>query len=112
MFDFDKGRFANLETILISQWMGRSFPPEGLLEQRVLELESMGLVDTQEFGEMPSNLRQYAIASLQHTKPAYFVTGDDEMLMRREALESRFSLMILSVYEAMLLLREGNEPPN
>ena len=109
---YERGRLANLESILMSQWVGHSIPPAGLLEQRVLELESMGLLDIEEMDGIPSSLRQYAIASLQHTKPDYFVTGDDELINRREALESRFGLMILSMYEAMLLLREGNDPPN
>ncbi len=65
----------------------------------------MGLVDTEELEGVPGNMRQYAIASLQHSKPDYFVTCDDEILLRREALELRFGLAILSVYEAMLLLR-------
>jgi len=96
----------------MSQWVGQSIPPIGLLEQRVLELESMGLVDVEEIEGIPSSLRQYAIASLQHTKPAYFITSDDELLLHRDAVETRFGLMILSIYEAMLLLRDGNDPPN
>lgn len=105
-------RVADIETMMMNQWMGQALPHAGLLEQRILELESMGLVDSEEDEGGPSNLRQYAIASLQHSKPHYFVTFDDEILLRREALEVRFGLTILSVFEAMLLFKEIDGPPN
>jgi len=97
---------------MMNQWMENMVPPAVLLEQRVLEMESMGLIDSNDPESIPGNMRQYAIASLQHSKPEYFVTCDDEMLLRREALESRFGVVILSVYEAMLLLKDTDGPPN
>jgi len=108
----DPGKPMELETILMHQWAGQAIPHAGLLEQRVLELESLGMSDDEEMPGVPSTVRQYAIASLQHTKPAYFITYDDLLLAHRETLETRYGLAILSVYEAMLLLRDNDMPPN
>jgi hypothetical protein len=97
---------------MMHQWVGQVAPHPGLLEQRVMELESLGMSDLEEMPGVPSTVRQYAIASLQHTKPAYFITYDDMLLTHREELETRYGLAILSVYEAMLLLRDNDAPPN
>ncbi len=106
------GKRVDLEHILLDQWAGQSTPHAGLVEQRVLELEHMGMLDAEEMPGVPSSLRQYAIATLQHFKPEFFITYDDELLSHRDALELRYGLVILSVHEAMLLLRESNDPPN
>ena len=103
---------SHIETILVRQCNGKTIPPAGLLEQRVLELEFLGLDDFEEMPGIPSSLRQFAIASLQHTKPAYFITGDEDLLFIRTELETRYGLMVLSIQEAMLLLRDLHEPPN
>ena len=103
---------AHIETILVSQCNVRTIPPAGYLEQRVLELECMGLEDFEEMPGVPSSLRQFAIATLQHNKPAYFITGDEELLFMRDELEGRYGLMVLSIQEAMLLLRDLHEPPD
>jgi len=108
----DFGKSIDLEMILMSQWAGQTSLHPGLLEQRVLELESLGMSDAEEMPGVPSTVRQYAIASLQHTKPSYFITYDDVLLSHREYLETRYGLAILSVYEAMLLLRDNDAPPN
>ena len=107
----DLSKQIDFETLMIHQWTGQVAPHPGLLEQRVLELESLGMIDVEEMPGMPSSVRQYAIASLQHTKPAYFITYDDALLAHRDEVEPRYGLAILSVYEAMLLLRD-NDPPN
>ena len=108
----DFGKPIDLEMMLMHQWAGQAAPHPCLLEQRVLELESLGMSDLEETPGIPSNVRQFAIASLQHTKPAYFITYDDVLLAHRDQLESRYGLAILSVYEAMLLLRDNESPPN
>ena len=102
----------DVEAILVSQFAGQVNPPAGLLEQRVLELERMGMDDKEEMPGVPSSARQYATASLQHRKPAYFVTYDNSLLKHRAALESRYGLTIFSVYEAALLLQPDDAPPN
>jgi hypothetical protein len=106
------GKPIDLEMMMMHQWTGQALPHAGLLEQRVLELESLGMSDAEEMPGVPSTVRQYAIASLQHTKPAYFITYDDLLLAHREELETRYGLAILSVYEAMLLLRDNDTPPD
>lgn len=108
----DSGRSSEVESVLLNQFMGQMPPHAGLLEQRVLELEGMGMDDTEEMPGVPSSARQFAIASLQHTKPAYFVTYDPALLSHRDELEIRYGLPILSVYEAALLLKDFDGPPN
>ena len=87
-------------------------PPAGLIESRVMELERMGLEDIDEAPGELNSVRQLAIASLLGEKSSFFITADDEILDRREALENRFGLTILSVQEAFMLLRESSDPPN
>jgi hypothetical protein len=94
------------------QWKGYSLPPAGLIEQRVMELESLGLLDEEEMPGVPSYMRQFAIASLQHSKPPFFITLDNELLELRDELEIRYGMKILSIPEAILLLRDANGPPN
>lgn len=103
-------KMHNIESVLYNQWMGQMVPPAVLLEQRVLELEGMGLEDIEEIPGVPSSARQFAIASLQHTKPDFFITTDDTLLFARDILEARYGVVILSIQEAMLLLQEGNVP--
>ena len=110
MIDYEKS--GDVEAIIVSQFAGHLPPHPGLLEQRVLELERMGMPDEEEMPGIPSSARQYATASLQHRKPAYFVTYDNILLEHRDALESRYGLEILSVYEAALLLQQNDGPPN
>ncbi len=94
-------------------WVGQPMPPAVLLEQRVMEIELLGLIDEADDPGIPSTIRQFATASLLHWKPPYFVTFDDEFLFFREDLEYRYGLKILSVPEAVLLLRDAaNGPPN
>lgn len=102
----------DLETMLLNQWSGQIAPHPGLLEQRVLEMEGLGMTDTEDMPGVPSSTRQYAIASLQHTKPAYFITYDEDLLAMRDVIEPRYGLTILSIQEAALLLRDTHEPPN
>jgi hypothetical protein len=112
MVRHDKEHGIDFTDLLQSQWRGLPAPHAGLLEQRVLELEHLGMVDIEEIPGIPSSMRQYAIASLQRSKPPFFVTHDDELLFHREILEGRYGLKILSIQEAILLLRETNGPPN
>jgi len=112
MVMLENSTISHIETILLRQCNGKTAPPAGLLEQRVLELEFLGLEDFEEMPGVPSSVRQFAMASLQHIKPAYFITGDEELLIIRDQLETRFGLMVLSIQEAMLLLRDLHEPPN
>lgn len=86
--------------------------PPWLLEGRVLELERMGLSDEEPFPGMASSARRFALASLLHHKPPYFVTHDDAILVLRDVLECRYGLKILSIPEAIMLLHEANGPPN
>lgn len=101
-----------LANLLQSQWQGQLLLPAGLLEERVLELESLGLLDVEEMPGVPSNMRQFAIASLKHNKPSYFITLDEELLDHRDELENRYGMDILSVPEAIMLLRDNDGPPN
>ncbi len=57
-------RLANIETIIMNQWAGQTIP-RGLLEQRILEMESMGLVDSEEHEGMPESF-----APIRHRLPA------------------------------------------
>ena len=97
---------------LLAPLLGQSAPLPGLLEERILELESLGLVDDVEITDEPSSIRQYAMASLLNSKPPYFVTLDPQLIEFRDLLETRYGLMIFSVPEAIMLLRETDEPPN
>ncbi|MHB9132191.1 MAG: hypothetical protein ACYDBB_14040 [Armatimonadota bacterium] len=100
-----------LQHALRPQYLRQTAPLAGLLEERVLELEQLGMEDVDTGVEM-SAPRQYAFASLMHQKPPYFITSDDELLERRDVLEARYGLAIFSPFEAMLLLREDDGPPN
>ena len=94
------------------EWMGQPAPPAGLLEERVLEMERLGLLDEEEMPGIPSSVRLFALASLLHHKPPYFVTLNDQLLEYRDQLESRYGMRIFSLQEAMMLLRESDGPPN
>jgi hypothetical protein len=107
---YERGRQADVGELIARQFCGQVVPPAVLLEQRVLELEGIGLSDAEEEPGIPSSLRQYAIASLQHSKPEYFVTFDGDLLAARDVLEPRYGLVILSVQEAVLLLQPGGGP--
>jgi hypothetical protein len=87
-------------------------PPPWLLELRVLELERLGLDEKLDDPEVPGNIRQFALASLFQTDLPFFITLDEQLLTHREVLELRFGLMILSLSEALLLLKEFDGPPN
>lgn len=84
----------------------------GLLEQRVMELESFGLVEEAEAPVIPGSVRHFAIISLQENKPAFFVTADDGLLQHRMMLEDRYGVEILSIHEAFLLFRGADGPSN
>jgi len=109
---FDHVKPSDIVAIMHDQFVGHIAPHAGLLEQRVLEIERMGLEDEEEAPGVPSSARQYAIASLQHRKPEYFVTYDAVLLAHRETLEMRYGLTILSLYEAALLLQQNDSPLN
>lgn len=94
------------------QWMGQPAPPAAILEERVLELEQLGLSDDDDFSGEPSSVRLFATVSLLHKKPPYFVTFDEDLLLRREILEVRYGMEILSIPEAIMLLRDLDGPPN
>lgn len=94
------------------QWMDQPAPPAGLLEERVLELEHLGLLDEEDQPGIPSSIRQFATASLLHRKPPYFVTLDDDLLERRDLLESRYGMIIYSIPEAIMLLHDNDGPLN
>lgn len=93
-------------------WLGQPAPPMGLLEERILELESLGLLDEEDLPGEPSSVRQFATASLLHRKPPYFVTIDDQLLVYRDILESRYGMIIISIPEAIMLLQKNDAPPN
>lgn len=97
---------------LRNTYSGQPSPPAGMLEERVMELESLGFADNADSPSEVSSLRQFVIASLMHTKPEYFVTTNHELLARREFLETRYGVTILSLPEALLLLRDWDGPPN
>ncbi len=102
----------DIDAMLLSQWMVNHLPPAGLLEARVMELERMGMLDEEELPGVPSSARQFAIASLSHDKPYFFITVDDQMLLHREHLEDLYHINILSISEAILLLRDSDGPIN
>jgi hypothetical protein len=83
-----------------------------MLELRVMELEHMGFVDAESLPGEPSSMRQFALATLMDDEMRIFITLDDELLGRRDDLEHRYGMNILSVFEALLLLREDDGPPN
>jgi hypothetical protein len=97
---------------LFEEWRGQSAPPAGLLEERVLEMETLGLLDEEETPGEPSSVRMFAMASLLHHKPPYFVTLNAKLLENREMLESRYGLLIFSLSEALMLLHDGDGPLN
>ncbi len=101
-----------LTGLMQAQWLGASQMPATLLEQRVLEIERLGLHDIEDVDGMPSSARQFAMASLRAVPPPFFITLDDELLHFREMLEARYRLRILTFPEALLLLRETDGPPN
>jgi len=105
-------RTFDIDQLLLDQWVGQPNPPATLLEERVLELEYIGVADEEELPGIPSCARQFAISSLQHHKPLYFVTFDDQMILLRDVIESRYGVKILSVSEAILLLRDTHGPTN
>lgn len=102
----------DLDRLMIDQWLGQPEPPSTLLEERVLELEQLGMSDMEEMPGIPSSARQFALATLRHHKPLFFITFDDNMLINSDALEARYGVKILSVSEAILLLRDSSGPPN
>jgi len=106
------GKHIRIDTQFHSPWMGQPAPPAGLLEERVLELEELGLLDEEDLPGLPSSVRQFAMASLLHRKPPFFVTVDDQLLACRDILESRYGMMIFSISEAIMLMRESDGPPD
>ena len=107
-----EGKLFELDTVFVNQWLDQPAPPAGLLEERVLELEALGFIDDEETTGLPSGVRQFAMVSLLHRKPPYFVTIDEQLLNSRECLEERFGLIIISIPEAMMLLKKFDGPPN
>ena len=103
---------VGIDQRFIGQWLNQPAPPAGLLEERILELEQMGLTDLVDFQGEISPVRQFALASLLHVKPPYFVTYDDELLAFRDELELKYGMMIYSIPEAIMLFREIDGPPN
>lgn len=108
----EKQRNLDLQMVLHSQCMSYPAPPSVLLEQRILELERLGLQDMEHESGIPSSVRQFAITSLRHCKPEYFITYDEEILDRRESLEGQYGMSIFSIQEALLLMREEDGPVN
>ena len=106
----DKMMTLDIAQAMQGQWRGRPSPPPVFVEQRILELEKIGLTDVEDMPGVPSMTRQYAIASFWRKNLPYFITFDDELLGRREILEDRYGLAILSISEAMMLLRDINGP--
>lgn len=84
--------------------------PPVLVEQRILELEALGLADDATSPEMPSTARQYAMASFQRATLSCFITMDEALIMMRDLLELRYGLKILSVPEAIMLLSDTHGP--
>lgn len=101
-----------LTGLMKAQWLSVPRLPLTMLEQRVLEIERMGLLDVEDEDGMPSSARQFATASLRREPPPFFITLDDELLRVRDVLEARYGLRILSFPEAILLLRETDGPLN
>ena len=104
---YDSESVERVTQMVQSQWRHEPQPPPTLLEQRVLEMEHLGLQDEEEEHGIPSSIRQFAIVSLRHHKPSYFITLDDQILSNRDTLEYRYGMSILSVYEAIMLLRNA-----
>jgi hypothetical protein len=108
-----KATIQSLVHLMQAQWSDLPAYPATVVEERVHELETMGLVDDAAFDAVPGTVRQYAIASLRCSAPLpFFIATDEALLERREALEARFGVRIVTVPEAMLLLHEINGPPN
>ena len=84
--------------------------PPVLVEQRILELEALGLADEATSPEFPSTARQYAMASFQRATLSCFITMDEAFIMMRDLLEFRYGLKILSVPEAIMLLSDSHGP--
>ncbi|HOF89026.1 MAG TPA: hypothetical protein PLZ36_13130 [Armatimonadota bacterium] len=101
-----------LTDLMKAQWAAGARTPATLLEQRVLEIERLGLLDVADADGLPSSARQFAMASLRATPPPFFITMDEALLAYRPVLEARYGLRIFSVPEAALLLRETDGPPN
>ncbi|OPZ87429.1 MAG: hypothetical protein BWY76_00468 [bacterium ADurb.Bin429] len=101
-----------LTDLMKAQWVEGARMPATLLEQRILEIERLGLLDVEDADGLPSSARQFAMASLRVTPPPFFITMDEELLTFRPVLEARYGLRILSFPEAVLLLRETDGPPN
>ena len=104
---YDNESIQRVTQLVQSQWHHEPQPPPTLLEQRVLEMEGLGLLDEEEAPGVPSSIRQYAMVSLRHHKPSYFITVDDQILSYRDMLEFRYGMPILSVFEAVILLRNA-----
>lgn len=107
---FHRGGQFVLQHELMSRWLAQPPPPAVLLEQRIIELEDLGLVDVEETPGQPSAVRQFAIMSLLRERPPFFVTMDRLMLQFRAVLEYRYRMPILSILEAYLLLRDADRP--
>lgn len=101
-----------LTGLMKAQWVDVPQLPPSLLEQRVLEIERIGLLDVEDADGMPSSARQFAMASLRGVPPPFFITMDDELLTFRDILEARYGLRIFSFPEAILLMRETDGPLN
>lgn len=105
-----EGKLFEIDSVFVNKWLDQPPPPAGLLEERVLELERLGFVDDEPTTGLPSGVRQFAMVSLLHRKPPYFVTVDEQLLDSRESLENRFGMTIISIPEAMMLLKKFDEP--
>lgn len=101
--------YQDIAQVMQVQWRVQPPVPSFLVEQRVLELEVLGLPDTETTPGVPSTVRQYAVASCWQTYVPYFITADPEFLTMRECLEERYGLTILSVPEAIMLFRDTHE---
>lgn len=105
-----EGKLFELDAVFVNKWLDQPPPPAGLLEERILELERLGFIDDEPNTGIPSGVRQFALVSLLHRKPPYFVTADDQLLNSRDSLEIRFGMIIISIPEAMMLLKKFDEP--
>ncbi|HEX2951277.1 MAG TPA: hypothetical protein VHV83_17170 [Armatimonadota bacterium] len=105
-------QLTGVDQHFLGQWLQQPAPPATLLEARVLELEHMGFADDEEEPGIPSSIRRFAIASLLHRKPPYFITTSDDLLACRDTLEAKYGMMIFSPQEALMLLRDSDGPAN
>lgn len=108
----EKLKTLDLQMVLHDQCANYPAPPSALLEQRILELERLGLQDMEREPGIPSSVRQFAITSLRHCKPPFFITYDEEILDVRDCLEDQYGMCIFSIQEALLLMREEDGPIN